>query len=194
MYSPQHRPAPSTSRRKGSALIPLVGTVALATSALMLVNASSADAQSPAVVVPTVGLGAADPYAILAGSTVTDAGGSVINGSVGVSPGDGNPSSVSGLLQGQITNGVIDDKNERALNAKAALQVAYTDAANRSGPELVPVELGGTTRYAGLYKGDTLGLTGSLPLTLDAQGNSAAVFIFQAGSTLITGSNSSVSL
>jgi len=54
-------------------------------------------------------------------------------------------------------------------------------------------DLGGLTLTPGVYKsGSSLGLTGQL--TLDAEGNPAAVFIFQAGSTLTTASASDVSL
>jgi hypothetical protein len=56
------------------------------------------------------------------------------------------------------------------------------------------VELGGTTETPGVYNSPagTFGITGTL--TLDAQGDPNAVFIFQAASTLITASASSVSL
>ena len=53
-------------------------------------------------------------------------------------------------------------------------------------------ELGGRTLTPGAYNSPTLGLTGAL--TLNAQGNPNAVFIFQAASTLITAPNSSVNL
>jgi hypothetical protein len=58
----------------------------------------------------------------------------------------------------------------------------------------IPVELDGTTVTPGVYNSaaGTFGITGTL--TLDAQGNPAAVFIFQAASTLITASASNVKL
>lgn len=52
----------------------------------------------------------------------------------------------------------------------------------------MPVELGGTTLTPGVYGSATLGLTGTL--TLDGEG----VYIFQAGSTLITAPDSTVEL
>jgi len=56
------------------------------------------------------------------------------------------------------------------------------------------VELGGTTKTAGVYNSPagTFGITGTL--TLDAQGDPSAVFIFQAASTLITAAASGVTL
>ena len=70
---------------------------------------------------------------------------------------------------------------------------AYNDAASRTPAVTVAGDLGGLTLTPGVYKsGSSLGLTGEL--TLDAQGNSDAVFIFQAGSTLTTASGSSITL
>jgi hypothetical protein len=58
----------------------------------------------------------------------------------------------------------------------------------------VPAELGGTTKTAGVYDSadGTFGITGTL--TLDAQGDPNAVFIFKTASTLITAGASSVVL
>ena len=53
-------------------------------------------------------------------------------------------------------------------------------------------DLGGQTLFAGVYTGGALQVTGTL--TLDAQGDAGAVFIFQAASSLTTASGSSVSL
>ena len=56
------------------------------------------------------------------------------------------------------------------------------------------MELGGTTKTPGVYDSPagTFGITGTL--TLDAQGDPNAVFIFKAASTLITASASRVNL
>ena len=75
-----------------------------------------------------------------------------------------------------------------ALSAKNSLVTAYNDAAGATPVTNVPTERGGTTLKAGVYASDTLGLTGTL--TLDGKG----VYIFQAGSTLITAPNSKVAL
>jgi hypothetical protein len=81
-----------------------------------------------------------------------------------------------------------------AVQAKNDLTTAYNDAAARPSTATVPVELGGTTKRPGVYQSPagTFGITGTL--TLDARGNPDAVFIFQAASTLITASASSVNL
>ena len=73
-----------------------------------------------------------------------------------------------------------------ALNAKADLIIAYNNAAGRPATELAATELGGRTLGAGVYHNPTLGLTSTV--TLDGAGDPDSVWIFQADSTLITGS------
>jgi len=129
---------------------------------------------------PPVGLGTANPFAVLAGSTVTNTGPSTINGNLGVSPG----AAVTGFPPGTV-NGTIDKANAVASQAQSDLTTAYNDAAGRTPALAVSADLGGQTLTPGVYKSDSsLGLTGTL--TLDAQGDPDAVFIFQAGSTLTT--------
>lgn len=78
-------------------------------------------------------------------------------------------------------------------NAKSALVTAYDDAAGRIPATTVSADLGGQTLVPGVYNSATaLGLTGTL--TLDAEGDPNAVFIFQAGSELTTASSSSIVL
>jgi hypothetical protein len=91
-------------------------------------------------------------------------------------------------------NGTIDAADSAAQQAQADLTAAYNDAAGRTVSATIPTELGGTTRVPGVYgsAAGTFGITGTL--TLDAQGDPNAVFIFKAASTLITASASNVSL
>lgn len=144
----------------------------------------------------TVDLGMATSFALLAGSAITSGGGT-INGDVGLSPGAG--SFITGLLANQVTGkiyavdasgptgSVVDP--ELLSTSKADFDSAYSDAAGRNNPTLVAGgALGGLTLFPGLYKDDgapaSLDLTGTL--TLDAQGDPTAVWIFQSASTLIT--------
>lgn len=136
----------------------------------------------------SVGLGAADTFAVLAGSTVTNTGPSTINGDLGVSPG----TSVAGFPPGTV-NGTVHAADAAAAQAQDDLTTAYTDAAGRPGGATVSGDLGGQTLTPGVYKsGSSMGLTGDL--TLDGQGDPNAVFIFQMGSTLTTASGSRVNL
>lgn len=139
---------------------------------------------------PAVGLGTATSFAVLAGTTVTNTGPTMVSGDVGVSPG----TAVTGFPPGQVSSGVIHSADAVALQAQDDLTTAYDDAAGRS-----PVvdktndDLGGETLVAGVYHANTgLALTGTL--TLDGQGDPSAVFIFQAGSTLLTATGSRVAL
>jgi hypothetical protein len=100
-------------------------------------------------------------------------------------------SAVTGFPPGKV-NGTIHTADAVALQAQADLTTAYNDAAGRSTSATVSADLGGQKLLPGVYTGGTLGLTGTL--TLDAQGDPGAVFVFQSASTLITASSSRVRL
>jgi hypothetical protein len=136
-----------------------------------------------------VGLGTATAFAVLAGSTVTNTGPSVIVGDLGVSPG----AAVVGFPPGTVV-GAIHAADAVATQAQADLTTAYNDAAGRTPVTTVATELGGTTLTEGVYDSaaGTFQITGNL--TLDAQGDPDAVFIFQTASTLITAAASTVTL
>ena len=119
---------------------------------------------------------------------MTNTGPSTINGNLGLSPG----TAVTGFGPGTV-NGTKYAADAIALKAQSDLTLAYDDAATRTPAVPAPANLGGRTLTPGVYKNaSSLGLTGTL--TLDARGDPNAVFVFQAGSTLITGSASRVKL
>jgi hypothetical protein len=135
----------------------------------------------------TVGLGTAASFSVLGGSTVTNTGPTTMFGDLGLSPG----SSVTGAphVLGQTH---VDDAV--AIGAKNALTTAYNDAAGRPSSGSAGTDLAGQTFLPGVRTASSSLLLSSGSVTLDAQGDPNAVFIFQIGSTLITGSNTSVSL
>lgn len=137
----------------------------------------------------TLDLGSAVSYAVIAGSTVTNTGPTIINGDLGVSPG----SAITGFPPG-IVNGVIHANDSQAAQAKSDLLAAQIDAATRLGGQLLPTDVSGMTFTPGLYRNNTslTLLTGAV--TLDAQGDPNAVFIFQTGTTLNTSSGTFVIL
>lgn len=135
-----------------------------------------------------VDLGTADPFAVLAGSTVTNTGPSVVHGNLGVWQG----TAITGFPPGMVNGGTIHDADAVAMQAQNDLTTAYNFAAGEScGTSLTGMDLGGLTLTPGVYCfSSSAQLTGAL--TLNAQGNPNAVFVFQIGSTLTTASASSV--
>jgi hypothetical protein len=133
-------------------------------------------------------LGAADPFAVLGGTTVTNTGPTVVNGDLGVAPG----AAVTGFPPG-IVNGTIEAATARALSAQSSNTAAFLALNQPCDANLTGQNLGGLTLTPGTYCFDTSAqLTGTL--TLDGQGSGAAVWVFRVGSTLTTASNSTVSL
>lgn len=153
---------------------------------LMLVPVSSSQAAT------SVGLGTADSFAVLAGSGVSNTGPSVINGDLGTSPIPA-VTGFGGAPNGTV-NGSIHQADALAGQAKDDLTTAYNNAAGQGPATMLATELGGQTLTPGVYNSaaGTFGITGTV--TLDAQGNPDAVFIFKMASTLITASASQVSL
>ncbi len=137
---------------------------------------------------PTVGLGTAGTFAVLAGSTVTNTGASQLVGSdLGVSPG----SAVTGFPPGLvIAPGVPHVADATAAQAQSDATTAFNSAAGRTPSASGLADLGGQTLQPGVYRGSALSLTGTV--TLDNNDVPDAVFIFQASSTLITSSSSVV--
>jgi len=135
----------------------------------------------------TIDLGTAGPFAVLAGSTVTNTGFTNIYGNLGLAPG----SSITGFPPGIVT-GTIDDADAAAMQAQSALTMAYDSASGQPcGVNLTGQNLGGLTLTPGVYCfNSSAALTGIL--TLDDLGNPNAEFVFEIGSTLTTASNSSV--
>jgi len=137
----------------------------------------------------TVPLATSSTFAVLAGTTVTNTGLTAVTGDLGVSPG----SAVTGFPPGTVS-GTIHAADLPAATAQSDLTVAYNDAAGRTtGAVSVSGDLTGLTLAPGLYKStSSLAITGAL--TLNALGNSNAVFIIQMASTLTTGTSSQVIL
>lgn len=138
----------------------------------------------------SVVLAAAEVFTVLGGSTVTSTGATAVTGDLGVSPG----TAVTGFPPGTVT-GTIHAGNATSALAMTDLTAAYNSAAARTlAPVTVAGNLGGLTLPPGLYKSTSSLSISSGDLTLDAQGNANAVFIFQMASTLTTTSGRKVIL
>ncbi|MHB8275327.1 MAG: ice-binding family protein [Dermatophilaceae bacterium] len=160
-----------------------VGVASVA--ALGLLVALPGSAQAAAIPVP---LGTADSFVVLAGAGVTNTGPTTLNGDLGTFP----TTSITGAGSLTVT-GTNHAGDAVTQGAKTALVTAYTTAAGEGPTSPISGDLTGKTLTPGVYNSaSSIGLTGLL--TLDAAGDNDAVFVFQAGSTLTTGSGSSVIL
>jgi type VI secretion system secreted protein VgrG len=135
-------------------------------------------------------LGSANSFAVLAGSTVTNTGLTVLSGNLGVDPG----TAITGFPPGIVTMGSMYADDAVALQAQADVLTAYNSLAGEAfTDDLTGQNLGGMTLTPGVYHFDSSAfLTGNL--TLDALGNPNARFDFQIGSTLITATSAEVNL
>ena len=149
---------------------------------LVLLPHDATAAQAP------VALGAAAKFAVLAATTVTSSGATTVNGNLGVSPG----TKVTGSLK---VSEMVHAGGATAAQAQGDLTAAYNDAAGRTGGALtVAGNLGGLTLTPGLYRSTSSLEISAGDLTLDARGDTSAVFIFQMASTLTTTSGRAVIL
>jgi Ice-binding-like len=132
-------------------------------------------------------LGTAANFAVLAATTVTNTGPTVITGDLGLSPG----SSVTGFPPGTVV-GNQHVADPAAVQAQNDLVTGYTDAATAPpDADLTGQNLGGMNLTPGVYTFSSSALlSGPSPLTLSGNG----VFIFKIGSTLTTASNAVVLL
>ncbi len=187
----------SKSARRSRFAVAGGSLIAVAALVAMLTLAGSSAASSPT----TVGLGTADPFAVLAYSGVTDNPTSTISGNVGVTPTTG--ANISGLTCPEVTGTIytVDAAGPACRVADPGLlttaasdrDTAYTDAQGRTPDSNPGPALGGQTLTPGVYVVDhdpTANVTGTLTLN----GSAASVWIFQASSDLVFANASRVVL
>ncbi len=159
---------------------PRLLSVCLLALALLAINSYAA-----------VDLGAASSFGLLAGSAITNSGDTTIDGDVGIWP--NTESSITGFPPGLYT-GTLHGGDAVAMQAQLDALSVYNDLAIMDMTQsLTGEDLGGQTLTEGVYNfTSSAQLTGSL--TLDAQNNPDAVFVFQIGSTLTTASDSAITI
>jgi Ice-binding-like len=144
----------------------------------------------PAAAAEDIALGEAAHVAILGGSTVTNAGPTIVFGNLALSPGV----SVTGFPPGTISGGSIHINDALATQAHADAFAAYTQVAGETlTTDLSGQNLGGMLLTPGVYHFDTTAqLSGAL--MLDTGGDPDAAFHFQIGTTLTTDPLSTITL
>ena len=171
-----------------------VGGDALAADKSWTFTTASAPCQQP------VNLRTLSTFAAVAGAGLTNSnsgGQTTINGDVGLYPtatclGDGSPCT----RMDPIINGTLyaADPQGLAKQAKDDLTQAYNDGAGRP-PGVIKADLAGLTLAPGVYTSlSSMSIAVGGHLTLDAQGDSNAVWIFQVGSSLTVNNNAQVIL
>jgi hypothetical protein len=139
-----------------------------------------------------VPLGSAATFDVLAGTTVTNTGQTVITGgNLGLSPG----SAVTGFPPGMLVlPAVMQVTDPAAAQGQLDLTTAYIYTAGLPGGASLAGDMSGLTFAPGLYKTSSAVILSAGNVTLDAQGDANAVFIFQVGSTLTTSGSTQVIL
>ncbi|HVB87935.1 MAG TPA: ice-binding family protein [Candidatus Dormibacteraeota bacterium] len=155
----------------------LVALAFMVSGGIMLAPLASADS-----------LNTADNFAVLAGSTITNAGAgvlgaTVITGEMGVSPGTACTGFSSCPTTGPGTSGTVHLADSVALQAQNDLTTAYTTFGGLSGT-LEPNDLTGLSLGPGVYNVGAASLAGTL--TLNDGGVAGSDFIFLISSSLTT--------
>ena len=167
---------------KSSKWTKLAVFIALAAGALFAIAYPAGAATAPS-------LGSAQSFAVLGGTTVTNTGTTTIGGDLGVSPGSAvaNTGSFTFLNAGtQVTDPAV------TLQAQNDVLAANTALTSEGCTAPTNTALTGTLTPGVYCYSSSASLTGTV--TLDAQGNAGAVFIFKAVSTLTTATGSTVAL
>ncbi len=137
----------------------------------------------------------ADDFVILGGSAITSTGvaGTVVsNGNVGLGP--TAESAITGFPPALVVNGSILSTGVVTNQARTDLILARTGLAGMaSNANLTGQDLGGLTLAPGVYSFDSSAqLTGTV--TLDAQNQDGAYWVFQIASAMTTAASSSVNV
>ena len=159
--------------------------VVASVAALGLLVAVPLTAQAAATPVP---LGTAKSFVVLAGAGITNTGPTTLHGDLGTFP----TKKITGA--GSLTVTGTNHRGDAVTQgAKSDLVTAYKTAAGEGPTSPISGDLVGRTLKRGVYNSASAIMQTGV-LTLDAEGDPSAVFVFQAGSSLTTGSGSRVNL
>jgi hypothetical protein len=174
---------------KGRGSFGPIAFIAVAAVALVALVIAAAASEQP----EPIELGAASSFAVLAGSGITNTGITTLSGTAGSDIGSSPTGTFTGAKDVSTEGTKFLAVDPIVTTAKESLLAAYVETVGREPSHAIAADIGGSTLTEGVYNsGSSIGLTGTL--TLDAQDNPDAVFVFQAGSTLTTASDSKVEL
>jgi len=142
---------------------------------------------------PTINPGTTTSFAVLAATTITNTGPTTISGTAGGDIGLAPGSAFTGSST-VTTSGVQHIADATATTAQTDLVTAFNDISAPTPTVLASPELASHVITPGTYSTGAGTFANSGALTLDAQGDANAVFIFQAASTLITSAGSTMTL
>jgi len=154
---------------------------------ILLLSVLGAAAQASASAA-SIDLGTAGSYSVLGATGIANTLGPTLSGDLGLSPGG----LISGFPPG-LVSGTTNDKNAAADQAQNDRMVAYNDARTRPADATFAGDNNGRTYTPGVYySAGAFALTGVM--TLDSEGDSNAVFIFNIDAALNTAATSYVNL
>ena len=150
--------------------ISVLGVAGLVFTFILFASGSSVEAAG------TISLGSATSFGILSGAGTTNSGNSVLLGDLGNYPTGSYTNSGSLNLTG--TNHFADSVTQ---SAQADLQVALSNVNSQTPTGTIPLELGGQTLTAGVYRASNIEpyYTMNGVLTLDGGGNPNAIFVIK---------------
>ena len=181
-------PQQNRNGMKKSNKVKIFTAVALLPLLAIFVNPASSIAAGP-VITP----GTTTTYGVLASTTITNTGPTVINGTAGGDIGLAPGSSFTGNTT-VTASGVQHIADTAATTAQTDLVTAFNSISAPTPTVLASDELASHVITPGTYSTGSGAFANSGALTLDAQGDANAIFIFQAASTLITSAGSTMTL
>jgi hypothetical protein len=149
---------------------------------------STGVAQAATTIDGPIDLGGATTFGVLGASAVTNTGLTVIAGDLGVSPGT-SITGFTGPPDGSFT-GTLHQTDAFAALGQTDLTTAINTAASLTPTTSGLGELSGLSLTPGVYSGGALSLSGNLTLA----GTASSIWVFQAASTLITATASTITL
>jgi hypothetical protein len=167
---------------KAIGITTLSSILVLAGLLLVVPSRANATGSSP------VQLGTAGNYSVLGGTAVVNTGTTILNAGLGVSPG-----TITGFDSPSAVGGPTDVDDTAAIQAQSDLAAAYSSAANLTSTPETAGDQAGQTFLPGVYHfAGAISLTTTM--TLNGQGDSSAVFVFQVNGAVTPAASSAVVL